>query len=100
MTGMSTNCTAWTNSDAEPRPLEHALGDDREGDDRAELQAGDGDHRDHGVAQRVAEADGALGDAARAGELHVVGAQRLEHLGAHQAHDQRELVEAQASAPA
>jgi hypothetical protein len=57
----------------------------------AELQAGDGDHRHQGVLQRMAEVDHAVGQAAGAGELDVVGAQHLEHLGAHQAQDQRQL---------
>ena len=37
------------------RPLEHLLGDDREGDDTAELHAGDGDDRHQRVFQRVTE---------------------------------------------
>ena len=72
---------------AHARPLEHRLGDDGEGDDRAELQAGDGDDRHQRVLERVAEVDGAVGQAAGARELDVVGAQHLEHLGAHQPHD-------------
>ena len=80
---------------AETGPLEDGFGDDRERDHRAELQSRDGDHRDHGVAQRVAERDRALRDAAGAREFHVVGAHRLEHLGAHQAHDQRHLEQAE-----
>ena len=43
----------------------------------------------------MAEMHRAVGKAAGARELDVVGAQHLEHLGAHQAHDQRELVEAE-----
>src|SRR3712207_7919856 len=35
------------------RPLEHRLGDDGEGDDGAELEAGDGDDRHQRVLQRV-----------------------------------------------
>src|SRR6266851_546197 len=73
--------------EADARPLEHRLGDDGEGDDGAELQTGDGDDRHQGVLQRMAEIDGAVGEAAGARELDVVGAQDLEHLGAHQAHD-------------
>ena len=38
---------------------------------------------------------GAVGQAARARELDVVGAQHLEHLGAHQPHDQRHLEQRQ-----
>ena len=38
---------------------------------------------------------GAVGQAAGAGELDVVGAQHLQHLRAHQAHDQRHLEQAE-----
>ncbi len=55
----------------------------------------DGDDRDQRVLERVAEIDRPLGDAAGAGELHVVAAQHLQHLGAHQAHDQRHLEQAE-----
>ena len=77
--------------EAHAGPLEHRLGDDGEGDDGAELQADDGDDRHQRVLERVAEVDGALGQPARAGELDVVGAQHLQHLGAHQARHQRHL---------
>jgi hypothetical protein len=73
------------------RPLKDRLGDDGKGDQRAELQAGDGDHRHHGVLERVPEVDGAVRQPARPCELDVVRAQHLEHLGAHQPHDQRQL---------
>ena len=73
------------------RPLEHGFRDDGKGDDQAELQADDGDHRHQRVAQGMAEVDGAVRQAAGAGELDVVGAQYLQHLGAHQARDQRHL---------
>ena len=46
--------------------------------------------------QRVAEMDDAVAEAAGAREADVVGAQHLEHLGAHQAHDQRDLEQARA----
>ena len=36
-----------------------------------------------------------VGEAARAGELDVVGAQHLQHLGPHEAHDQRHLEQAE-----
>src|SRR5216684_1256525 len=81
--------------DAHAGPLKDGLGDDGEGDDRAELQPGDGDHRNQRVLERMAEIDGAVGEAAGARELDVVGAQDLEHLGAHQAHDQGQLHEAE-----
>ena len=45
------------------RPLEHVFGDQREGDDRAELQAGDGDHGHQRVLQRMAEMDGPVATA-------------------------------------
>jgi hypothetical protein len=76
-------------------PLEHRLGDDRERDDRAELQAGDRDDRHERVLQCVAEMHRAVGKAARAGELDVVGAQHFQHLGAHEALDQRHLEQAE-----
>ena len=41
------------------------------------------------VAQRVAEIDRALAEPARTGELDVVRPQHLQHLGAHEPHDQR-----------
>src|SRR6056297_3298628 len=80
---------------ADAGPLKHRLGDDREGDDRAQLQAGDGDHRHQSVLERVAEIDGFLADAAGAGKADVIHAQHLQHLGAHQPQDQRHLVEPQ-----
>ncbi len=43
--------------------------------------------------QRMAEIDGPVGQAARPGEADVVGAQHLQHLRAHQPHDQRHLEE-------
>src|SRR5512135_720500 len=55
-----------------PRPLEHLLGDDRERDDRAELQAGDRDHRHQRVLERMPEVDRPVGEAARARELDVI----------------------------
>src|SRR6185437_12446517 len=76
-------------------PLEDGLGDDGEGDDGAELQPGDGDDRDQRVLEGMAEIDGAVGEAAGARELDVVGAQHLKHLGADEAHDQRHLEEAE-----
>ena len=48
---------------AHARPLEHRLGDDGEGDEGAELQAGDGDDRHQRVLERMAEIDGAVGEA-------------------------------------
>ena len=72
-------------------PLEHGLGHQREGDQVADLQAGDGDDRHQAVPQRVAEMDRAVGQPARAGEADEIGAQHLQHLGAHQPHHQRDL---------
>ena len=62
---------------------------------RAELQPDDGDHRHQRVLQRMAEIDGAVRQAAGAGELDVVGAQHLEHLGAHQPRHQGHLEQAE-----
>src|SRR5260370_25046050 len=76
-------------------PLEDRLGDDCEGDDRAELQSRDGDHRNQRVLERMAEIDGAVGEAASAREFDVVGAQHLQHLRPHQPHDQGQLDEAE-----
>ncbi len=77
------------------RPLEHGLGDDGERDHRAELKSGNGDDRHQRVAQRVAEMDGASGQSTGSGEADIVGAQHLQHLRAHQPHDQRHLEQAQ-----
>ena len=76
-------------------PLEHGLGDDRERDDAAQLQAGDRDHGHQRVLERVAEMDRAVGEPAGARELDVVGAQHLEHFRAHEPHDQRHLEQRQ-----
>jgi hypothetical protein len=57
----------------------------------AELQPGDRHHRNQRVLQRMAEMNGAIGQAAGPCELDVIGAQHFEHLGAHQSHDQGEL---------
>jgi hypothetical protein len=59
------------------------------------LQTDDGHDRHHGVAQRMSELDAPLRDAARPRETDVVGAHGLEHLGANQPHDQRQLEEAE-----
>ena len=74
-------------------PGEHRLGDDGEGDDRAELQADDRDHRHERVLERVAEMHLTLGEAARSREADVIGAQHFQHLGAHEPHDERHLEE-------
>jgi hypothetical protein len=75
--------------------LEHRLGDDGKRDDRAELQADDRDHRDQRVLERMSEVDRPIRQAAGARELDVVGAQHLEHLRAHEAHDEGHLDERQ-----
>ena len=92
---MSANCTAWMNSRPMPGHWNTVSVMIAKAISAAELQAGDGDHRHQRVLERVAEVDGAVGQAARARELDVVGAQHLEHLGAHQPHDQRELEDRQ-----
>src|SRR5947207_3733209 len=68
---------------ADARPGEHRLGDQGEGDQGAELQASDGDDRNQGVLEGMAEVDGAVGEPAGAREFDVVGAHHLEHLRAH-----------------
>src|SRR5258706_7090521 len=65
-------------------PLEHRLSDDRERDQRAELQPGDGDDGHERVLQRMAEVHDPVGQAARTRELDVVRTQHLEHLGAYE----------------
>ncbi|ENN88838.1 hypothetical protein RHSP_37710 [Rhizobium freirei PRF 81] len=75
------------------RPLEHRLGDQREGDQCPDIHRRHGDDRHETVAQRMTEIDAPARNAAGAGKLDVVGAQHLEHFGAHQTHDQRDLVE-------
>src|SRR3989344_2333112 len=42
-------------------PLEHGLGDDGEGNQTTQLQAGDGHHGHQRVLERMAEVDGAIG---------------------------------------
>ena len=73
-------------------PCEHALGDDRERDQRAELQADDGDDRNQNVAQHVHADDARVRQAFRARELDVVLQQRLVRAGAREA-DQQATVE-------
>ncbi len=63
-------------------PGEDGFGDDGAGEERAELQAEDGNDGDHGVAQGVAIDDGALGQAFGAGGADVVLSQFFEHGGA------------------
>lgn len=76
-------------------PLKDRLGDDGEGDDRAKLQARDRDDRNRCVLQRIAKVHRAIGQPPCPGGLHVVRAQGLKHLGAHQPHDQCRLVQTQ-----
>ncbi len=66
---------------ADAGPGEDGFGDDCAGEERAELQAQDGDDGDHGVAQGVAVDDGALGQAFGAGGADVVLAELFEHGG-------------------
>ena len=67
---------------ADAGPGEDRFGDDGSGEQRAELQAEDGEDGDHGVAQGVAVDDGALGQAFGAGGADVVLAELFEHGGA------------------
>src|ERR1017187_4998431 len=70
---------------ADAGPGEDRLGDDGAGEQAAELQAKDGEHRNEGVGKRVAENDGMLGQALGAGGADVVLVQLFEHGGAHHA---------------
>jgi len=70
---------------ADARPTKDRLGHDCAGQQRSELQAQHGDDGDHGVAQRVAVDDGALGQAFGAGGADVILAEFFEHGGAHHA---------------
>jgi hypothetical protein len=92
---MSAKVTAWMNSSPMPGHWNTGLGDDGEGDQAAELQpvmviTGTS------VFFSACRNGWRWFDRPRArGELDVVGAQHLEHFGAHQPHDQRELEDRQ-----
>ena len=77
------------------RPLEDGLGDDGKGNERAQLQADDGNDGDEGVAQRMPTIQRGVAQTPGACKADVVAAQHVQHLGAHQPHDERELEEAQ-----
>ncbi len=62
-----------------------ALGDDRPRDQDGELQAHEGHDRQQRVARAVLEDDGDGAEALGAGGAHVIRAQRLDHLGTHDA---------------
>ena len=80
---------------AHARPGEDGLGDDREGDQVAELEAEHGDDRDQDVLQQVHADDAAVAKALGAGELDVVLLQRLARAGARQPDHQRDLEQRQ-----
>jgi peptide/nickel transport system substrate-binding protein len=77
------------------RPLKHGFRDDRECNDRAELQPGNRDHRYQRVLQCMPEIDRAVAEPAGPREFDVIGAQHLDHLGPDQPHDQRHLKQGQ-----
>src|SRR3546814_833601 len=64
---------------AQARPGERRLGEHRHTDDGAEVDADQGDHGEHGVAEPVAKHDLALPQALGPGRAHVVGSHHLEH---------------------
>ena len=69
---------------ADPGPVERLLGQHGAAEQDRELQAGDGDDRDHRVAEGVVDDDAALADAAGAGRLDVVALHRLQQVDADQ----------------
>ena len=78
---------------AKAGPGEHGLGQHRAGDQRLDVEADDGDDRQHGIAQRVLVDDGALAQSLGAGEDDVFEPQHLQHVGARQPGDQRQVEE-------
>src|SRR2546425_9633301 len=83
---------------ADPRPREDGLRHDRAGEKLTELEAGDRDDRQRGVAQRVLADHERLRHALRARRAHEVGAQHLEHRGAREPRDRRHRERAQREA--
>ena len=62
-------------------------------DQRAELHARHGHERHHGVSQGVPEMDQPLGQPSRAGEANEILPHNVEHLGTHEPHEERELIQ-------
>ena len=80
---------------AEARDGEHALGHHRAADQQRDADADHGDDRHGGVLQRVHEQDAALAEALGARGADIVLLQHLEHGGARDAGDQRDVDEAE-----
>src|SRR6266511_1625003 len=72
-----------------PRQVEHPLGDDQPADQERELDADDGDHRQHGVLERVAPEHDPAALAFGPRRADVVLPQHLEQRRAGEARDQR-----------
>src|SRR5918994_3037750 len=71
---------------AHPRDAEEHLDDDSAGDQRADVEAGDGEQGERRWPQGVAPQDPPVGDALRPGHLDEVLLQGLDHVAAEQAH--------------
>src|SRR5579883_2128019 len=80
---------------AGPRPLEDRLGDEREADELAELQADHGNDRDEHVAQRVLDDDANRPQPLGPRGAHVVGLQRFDDAAPRQAEEKGELEHAE-----
>ena len=72
---------------AEPRPAEHRLHDDRAVEQRHEQQGGEGHHRQRGVLEGVLPDDLPLGQPLDARQLHVLAAEHVEHGRAGEPHE-------------
>ena len=70
---------------ADARPVERLLGEHGAAEQDCELQPGDGDDRDHRVAEGVIDDHPALADAARSRRLDVVALHRLQEVHPDQA---------------
>ena len=80
---------------ADAGPREHRLGQHRAGDQRPQVEADDGDDRQDGVPQRMHQHDAALRHALRAGIGDVFQAQHVDHAGARDPRDQRQVEDRQ-----
>ena len=68
-------------------PGKNGFGDDGAGEQRAELQADDGDDGNERVGKGVMKEYGAFGQAFGAGGAHVIAVQLFEHCAAHHARE-------------
>ncbi|KAJ0336194.1 hypothetical protein COL154_014369, partial [Colletotrichum chrysophilum] len=75
----------------EPRQIEDVLDDDRTGQQEGKLQADDGQHRDQGIAQRMAPEGLPTAEALGAGGAHEVLAEHIEQRRSHDAREDRSL---------